>query len=114
MKALAALLRGMAMLRFRLLGLATINDIPTEQFNALIESLLQSGWRKTYSYDGFDAWIDYGKVKLRKGRVKLTFEWDNWTEGSIEGPRSVLDDIAGRHGLSVSNEWRWSDTPEDV
>jgi len=102
-------LRTLAKIRFRLLGLATIKDIPTDRFNDLIGQLMASGWRCTSEYSGFDAWIDYGKIKLRKGRYKLTLEWDNWTEGSVEGPRNVVEDIAREHQLSVSNEWRWSE-----
>lgn len=104
MNPLARLIRSSAKLRLKALGLATIKDIPTEQFNSLIESLISSGWHKTYVYDGFDAWIDYGKVKLRKGGAKLNCEWDNWMEGSIEGPASIIRELADRHGLSVSNE----------
>lgn len=103
MNSLARLIRIGATLRFKALGLATIRDIPTEQFNSLLKSLTGSGWRETYVYDGFDAWIDYGQVKLKKNRVRLNCEWDNWTEGSIEGPESIIREIATRHGLSVSN-----------
>lgn len=108
MNPLIRLLRSGAKLKFKALGLATITDISTEQFNSLLESLIDSGWRKTYVYDGFDAWIDYGQVKLGKDGAQLNCEWDNWTEGSVEGPASIIRDIASRHGLPVSNEWRWS------
>lgn len=109
MNPLASLLRSVAKLRFRALGLATIKDIPTEQFNTLLESLINAGWQKSYVYDGFDAWIDYGQVKLKKGGAKLNCEWDNWTEGSIEGPASLIHEIGKRHGLKVTYEWRWSE-----
>ena len=95
--------------RIRLLGLATIKDIPTEQFNKIIRGLIDEEWTKTYEYAGFDAWIDYGCVKLRKGSRKLTLEWDNWTEGSIEGPPHILESIAMDQNLTLSNQWRWSD-----
>ena len=42
----------------RVRGLATIADIPTEEFNALIASLQKEGWCRIYKYMGFDAWID--------------------------------------------------------
>lgn len=108
MKFFADISRYLAIQRFKLLGLATIKDIPTDKFNSLIESMILSGWAKTYEYDGFDAWIDYGKVKLNKNGVKLTFEWDNWTEGSVEGPEKLISSIAGLHDLVVHKEWRWS------
>lgn len=109
MNVLARGLRSIAKARFRLLGLATIKDIPTERFNRIIEELVAVGWRKTYEYAGFDAWIDYGKVELRKGGVRLTMEWDNWTEGSVEGPATVVEALAHDLGLRVTHAWRWSD-----
>lgn len=109
MNVLAKLLRVFPKWRFRVLGLATIKDIPTEEFNALAQRLIASGWKKTYEYAGFDAWIDYGRIKLRKDRSKLNLEWDNWTEGSIEGPRSIIESIARDNGYSVTHEWRWSE-----
>jgi len=108
-KLLAICLRFLAKLRFKLLGLATIKDIPTEQFGQIAEELLALGWKKVYVYDGFDAWIDYGKVTLRKGMCKLTLEWDNWTEGSIEGPRKIVEALGYKRNLHVSYKWRWSD-----
>lgn len=60
-------------------------------------------------YGGFDAWIDYGKIKLKKDRTKLTLEWDNWTEGSVEGPASVVSEIASKANLTMINEWRWAE-----
>ena len=112
MTVLARWLRALAKLRFRALGLATIKDIPTKQFNELAEKLIAAGWRKTSEYEGVDAWIDYGRIRMRKGRVRLTLEWDNWTEGSIEGPRTVLEDIAHEFGMRVGHEWRWAEFDE--
>ena len=109
---LGRFLRALAKMRFRFLGLATIKDIETEEFNALIQKLQDAGWKKTHEYDGFDAWIDYGCVTLKKASTKLTFEWDNWTEGSIEGPRKIVEALARESGLSVSSEWRWAEYDE--
>ena len=109
MRLLARALRGFSKWRFKLLGLATIKDIPTDAFNALARQLIASGWKKTYEYTGFDAWIDYGRIKLRKNGSRLNFEWDNWTEGSVEGPRQIIEDIAKDTGYPVTYEWRWSE-----
>jgi hypothetical protein len=109
MNVLARSLRYLAKVRFRILGLATIKDIPTEQFKHIAEDLIAAGWRKTYEYIGIDAWIDYGKVKLRKDGVRLTMEWDNWTAGSIEGPRVVIESLGRELGLPVTRAWRWAD-----
>ncbi|SDK77157.1 hypothetical protein [Microbulbifer yueqingensis] len=110
MNLLARLLRSGAKLRFKALRLATIKHIPTGKFNTLLESLIRSGWKRTYIYDGMDAWIDYGQVKLKKDGVRLNCEWDNWNEGSIEGPASDIQEIGERYGLRVSGEWRWSES----
>ena len=112
MNRFAKSLRSLAKLKFRLLGLATIKDIPTDKFKDIIMSLRKEGWKKTYEYKGFDAWIDYGKIKLKKNGLKLVFEWDNWTEGSIEGQPTVLEAIAHECDCEVINEWRWSEYDE--
>ena len=112
MTVLARWLRALGKLRFRALGLATIKDIRTEQFNHLAKQLVAGGWRKTSEYEGFDAWIDYGRIRMRKNAVRLTLEWDNWTEGSIEGPRTVVENIAREASLCVSYEWRWAEYDE--
>lgn len=96
--------RTLSRLRSKLLGLATIKDIKTERFNTLIEQSIQNGWKLKYQYQGFDAWIDYGCIKLKKSGKTLKFEWDNWTEGSIEGSRAVIEQIAKDFELSVTRE----------
>jgi hypothetical protein len=95
-----------------MLRLATIKDIPTDRFNALREQLLSEGWVQSYEYTGFDAWIDYGCLKLRKGADKLKLEWDNWTEGSVEGRKELVEAIGKNFELRVSSEWRWSEYDE--
>ena len=112
MHPLAKALRSIAKLRFSLLGLATIKDIPTKEFEDLAERLATSGWRKTSEYSGFDAWIDYGRISFRRGFTRIKLEWDNWTEGSVEGPRRVIEEIARENGMTVTYEWRWSDYDE--
>ena len=106
------MLRACSKLRFKALRHATIKDIPSDQFHQIIESLIASGWNKTYVYDGFDAWIDYGKVKLKGNGCKLTFEWDNWTEGSIEGPSKEIEYLATQNKLKATNQWRWAEYDE--
>ena len=76
-----------------------ISDIPTETFNRIIDDLRSQGWKKIEEYDGFDAWIDYGKVVLRKSGEHLVFEWDNWEEGRVEGADATIAEIARAYGL---------------
>lgn len=68
---IAKVLRSFAKLKFRALKLATIKDIPTEEFNRIAKHFISEGWTKKYVYDGFDAWIDYGKIILKKGSSTL-------------------------------------------
>lgn len=60
-----------------------IEDIPTEQFQQIIKTLVGKGWQLVYEFDGFIAWIDYGEVHLKKDETIVKFFWDNWTEGEI-------------------------------
>lgn len=86
------------------IGYAAVEEIPTEQFGTILNTLRQSGWKQTYEYDGPDAWIDYGKVIIQKGGTSLTFEWDNWIEGRIEGPLEAIEKLAAENNLKISGE----------
>jgi hypothetical protein len=86
-------------------GWKRIEGIPTSDFNEILATHVRSGWTKCYEYDGMDAWIDYGRVDLRKGSIRLRFEWTNWLEGEISGPRDVIRDLSQRtRGPTVSSE----------
>jgi hypothetical protein len=77
-----------------------IADIPTAKFNLILDELRVEGWRKVEEYDNFDAWIDYGRVVLEQGDIRLEFEWDNWMEGVIDGPDAVVEQLRTRYRLS--------------
>jgi hypothetical protein len=108
MRWLTSLLRRFAKWQFKRRGLSSITGIPTEQFNRLIAALRAEGWKKTSEYSGFDAWIDYGYICLKKDGVKLKFEWDNWDEGSVEGPAAAIQGLGNRFGYPTISEWRGS------
>ena len=76
-----------------------IEDIPTATFNLISDELVAAGWKVIEEYNGFDAWIDYGLLVLRKGDASIRMEWDNWMEGSIEGPNDLVKEIQVRHSL---------------
>jgi hypothetical protein len=76
-----------------------ISDIPTEKFTEIIHSMIAGGWTQTYVYNGMDAWIDYGEVRLTDGITNLVFEWDNWYEGIIKGPEEALIKIKKQYGI---------------
>jgi hypothetical protein len=81
---------------------ALIENIPTEVFNGILDCLLDEGWEAAFVYDGIDAWIDYGMVELSKGGVKLLFEWTNWFEGVVCGSQNVIQELAERFDLKIS------------
>jgi len=105
----ARVLRSLANLRFRVLNLATIQNISAEAFGPLLDQLLASGWNVRSKYAGFDAGIDYDHLLLRKRADTLKCEWDNWSEWSIEGKRHVVEEIADRSELPVTYASRWAD-----
>jgi hypothetical protein len=80
-------------------GWQRINTVSTERFNEVLAACKRDGWRITYEYDGWDAWIDYGRVDLMKDDSKLRFEWTNWREGEILGPGALLRRLAEQYKL---------------
>ena len=79
-----------------------MEGVPTDAFHALLQEHVDSGWVVAWAYDGFDAWIDYGRADLRRGRERLVFEWDNWLEGTIIGGWWLIRRLAERVGRPVS------------
>jgi hypothetical protein len=77
----------------------SIEGLPPFALRQTVDALLATGWITTYEYAGDDAWLEYARVDLRKGRSKLKLEWDQESGGSIDGPRAVLD------GLRVLDPW---------
>lgn len=76
-----------------------IEDIPTATFNRISDELAAKGWKVIEEYNGFDAWVDYGLLVLRKDDLIIRMEWDNWMEGSIEGPEERVREIQVLYGL---------------
>ncbi len=70
-------------------------DIETEFGNKIIKDLLSKGWKITSEYSDkmFDKSIDYDSYTLKQKGNKLCFEWDNWTEWTIEGPELLIKDL---------------------
>lgn len=71
----------------------TISDLPPFALRQTLEALLRTGWMKTFEYDAEDAWVDYARVDLRRGRSKLRLEWDQDSGGTVEAPRAVLAEL---------------------
>lgn len=77
----------------------SLTDIPTDTFNQILADFCAEGWEIVSEYNGIDAWIDYGNVLLRKDDINLSFEWDNWYEGIIEGPEDLLQAVRIKYAL---------------
>jgi hypothetical protein len=90
---LSRIVRYMGVLGDPQLRPGTIEGLPPFALRKAIDALLRSGWIKTFEYDREDAWVDYARVELRKGRSKLRLEWDPESGGSVEGPRAALDEL---------------------
>lgn len=71
----------------------TISGLPPFALKQAEEELVHDGWIKTFEYEGEDAWVDYARVDMRRGRSKLRLEWDQDSGGSVEAPRAVLKDL---------------------
>lgn len=76
-----------------------IEGLPPFALRETASALRMAGWITTYEYIGEDAWVEYARVDLRKGRNKLKLEWDPDSGGSIDGPQSVLE------ALRVLDPW---------
>jgi hypothetical protein len=71
----------------------TIAGLPPFALRKTLDALLKANWIKTFEYNGDDAWVEYARVDLRKGRSKLRLEWDPDSGGSVEGPRTALQEL---------------------
>ena len=69
-----------------------ISDVRTETGAAVLKSLISDGWKVSseYSVDMFDKGVDFDFYTLKRGTLRLHFEWDNWMEWSITGSRRAL------------------------
>ena len=90
---LSKMIRYVGVLRDPVLHPESIAGLPPFALRKALDALRGSGWIRTYEYDGDDAWVEYARVDLRKGRSKLRLEWDPESGGSVEGPRAVLDEL---------------------
>jgi hypothetical protein len=70
-----------------------IRNVESGLWLKIIEQMLDNGWILTYKYDLFDAGIDYDLLKMKKGRSRIVFEWDNWDEGNFKCSKQTLSEI---------------------
>ncbi|MDO6540854.1 hypothetical protein Q4524_19880 [Alteromonas stellipolaris] len=89
--------------KYKYLNKSIIENVDTDLFNEILEQFLDKGWEKIYEYDAFDAWIDFGKVKIRKNKNVIVFEWDNYMEGVITGNKNQINQVAKQYCLQSSS-----------
>lgn len=99
--------RAFPKLRLHLLGLAIIRDIPTMEFLNLIKSLKSEGWHISDKYYNGEVLYHYAKFDLQNSRGKLTLEWDNKDNGSIEGDGELIREVASNHGFIPVDNRHW-------
>lgn len=81
-----------------------IENIETSLWNQIINDLVSDGWVISSQYDNFDKGIDFNSKTLRKGKVKIDFEWDNWEEGVIKCKESEIEYIEKLVGINFPNK----------
>ena len=83
-----------------------ITHIETELGDSILESLRKNGWKKhkEYSWLAFDKGIDYDSYSLKKGNLRLEFEWTNWFEWEVSGSREAIEDIARAYDLAIEED----------
>ena len=74
------------------------SDISTPIFNEALFAVRRDShrWIKTYEYENFDSWIDYGEERFEKianPTITLLFIWTNWEEGEITGPQDIVEQL---------------------
>lgn len=72
---------------------AKIDGLPPFALRQAVDNLVRNGWIKSFEYAGDDAWVDYARVDLCKGRTKIKMEWDLDSGGTVAGPRAVLREL---------------------
>ncbi len=78
-----------------------LEHINTELGNQILKDLLQAGWKKSQEYNvlAFDKGIDFDSYTLIRGEAQLEFEWTNWFEWEVTGPKHVIQALMERYEL---------------
>lgn len=80
-----------------------VADIKTNLGNDVLEQLVRAGWVVEHEYPltAFDKGIDHDAYTLVRNGERLEFEWSNWDEWQISGPRAVVRRICIDFGIRV-------------
>jgi hypothetical protein len=84
-----------------------IQQIPTTQFQQIVQKYQQDGWEMSSEYHAADKWLDHWQCKLRKGTSTLICEWTTVTKGEISGPQRVIIGLGKEFILTVKSAPSW-------
>ena len=79
-------------------------DIKTENWNRIIQGLIDDDWKLKMKYDGFDAGIDFDFLVLKKKQDKIEFSWDNWVEGEIKCSEELMKMLENKFDLKFAKK----------
>jgi len=75
-------------------------DIKTDDWNRIIQGLIEEKWKVVKKYDAFDAGIDFDFIELAKNGEKIQFGWSNWEEGEIKCSVELIETLQKKFSIS--------------
>jgi hypothetical protein len=83
----------------------TVANIRTELGNRVLTELVRAGWVVEYAYpdSAIDKGIDFDAYTIARDGERLEFEWTNWDEWQIRGPRSRVQTVCGEFGIEADS-----------
>lgn len=84
-----------------------VTDIKTDVGNHVLTQLVRAGWTVEYEYPliaAFDKGIDFDAYTLARDGVRVEFEWTNWDEWQIRGPRKAVQAICREFQIDLRGE----------
>ncbi|MDT0581861.1 MULTISPECIES: hypothetical protein [Alteromonadaceae] len=85
-----------------------IQEIPTDRFEYIIQTLIEQGWEIAAEYRHKDAWVLRWHGELRKGTSILKCKWKKDELGSIYGPERIIKSIGDDFGFGIRTLPEWS------
>jgi hypothetical protein len=80
--------------------LKTAINITTSEWYNIIAELKNDGWNVRREYGGFDAGIDFDSCVLVKNGKRISFMWDNWTEGEITCSDEICEELSQKFSIT--------------
>ncbi len=76
-----------------------ISEVSIDALRTILSDYQKDNWRKVEDWWGVAGSVEYGVIKLQKENVTLKFDYDNWTEGNIQGPDALVQEIKAKYLL---------------